>query len=289
MRILVTGARGRLGAALVRTWAVRHEITALGRHDCDLSDPTTAAAAVAAHQFDALVQCAALTNVDYCETHAAEADTVNGEAPGRLAELCALRGVRMIHIGTDYVFDGEKSSPYTEDDTPNPISAYGASKWLGDRAVLAASPRHIVARVSWVFGPDRASFVDQIVQRATREERVAAIADKWSSPAYTLDLADWLEHLLDPSATPGGIVHLCNAGTTTWRDYGQHALDTAAAAGVPLKTRVVEPLAIADMKAFVARRPVRSALDTARFTAWTGVKPRPWQEAVEEHIRATSN
>jgi dTDP-4-dehydrorhamnose reductase len=140
--------------------------------------------------------------------------------------------------------------------------------------------------VSWVFGPDRASFVDQIIRRALEQDRVEAIADKVSVPTYTLDAARLLLPVLDQPEI-AGVLHLCNAGECTWQQYGQHALDCAAAAGLPLRARHVEPLKLADMKAFVARRPVYTPLSTAKFTKLTGVTPRPWQEAVEDHVRTT--
>jgi dTDP-4-dehydrorhamnose reductase len=173
-----------------------------------------------------------------------------------------------------------------EEDEPRPISVYGESKWSGEKELHAVSEDHLAVRVSWVFGPDRASFIDQIVQRAMDQERVDAIADKISTPLYTLDAAKLLLPLIDHSEI-GGVLHLCNAGECSRQQYGQRALDCAAAVGVPLRTPRVEPLALADMKAFIARRPVYTPLATHKFTRLTGLAPRPWQEAVEDHVRAT--
>jgi dTDP-4-dehydrorhamnose reductase len=142
-----------------------------------------------------------------------------------------------------------------------------------------------VVRVSWVFGPDRASFVDQIVQRAQEQDRVEAIADKVSVPTYTLDAARLLLAVIDrPEIT--SLLHLCNTGQCTWQEYGQHALDCAVAAGLPLRAHQVEPLKLADMNAFIARRPVYTPLSTVRLAQLTGLTPRPWREAVEEYVRS---
>lgn len=234
--------------------------------------------------FDVLVNCAALTNVDRCEQEPEEAQRINSDAVATLADICTRKKARFIHISTDYVFDGTKETPYEEDDEPKPLSQYGESKLSGERCVHAVSDRHLVVRVSWVFGPDRGSFVDQIIQRAREQDRVEAIADKVSVPTYTLDAAQLLLAVLDRPEIVG-VLHLCNTGECTWQEYGQHALDCAAAAGIELRAKRIEPLKLADMRAFIARRPVYTPLSTAKFTQLTGLTPRPWQEAVEEYVR----
>jgi len=289
MKILILGSNGRLGTALVRRWKnlPDTEVIALTRAQVDLSDPEKAEAALAAISFgagDVVVNCAAATDVDGCERDREGARRINAETPGRIARLCAARSARLVHIGTDYVYDGSLDRPYAEEDEPNPLSHYGSTKLEGDREVLGASPDHCVVRVSWVFGPDKPSFVDAIVKRALTSPEAAAVHDKTSSPAYTEDLAVWLAEFLKPSM-PGGIYHLCNSGTCSWRDYGEYALHCAKESGHPVLTTSVAPLKLSDMKAFVAVRPPRTPMDTAKFTRITGIRPRPWQEAVREHFR----
>jgi dTDP-4-dehydrorhamnose reductase len=233
---------------------------------------------------DIVVNCAAATDVDGCERDPEMARRINAESPDLIARLCADRGARLIHIGTDYVFDGELDRPYTEQDEPIPLSHYGATKLEGDRAVLAASPDHCVVRVSWVFGPDKPSFVDAIVKRALTSPEAAAVHDKTSAPSYTEDLAVWLSELLKSSA-PGGIYHLCNGGTCSWRDYGEYALKCAKANGIPVLTTTVAPLKLSDMKNFIAVRPPKTPLDTSKFARITGITPRSWQEAVAEYFK----
>ncbi len=284
-RIIIVGSGGRLGAALAREWrAAGEEVAGFNHRELDLADDAALHAALDAQSFDVLVNCAALTNVDHCETHEDEAFRINAHAAGTLAQIAAGKGARCLHVSTDYVFDGEKTTPYTEDDEARPISVYGASKRAGEIAVLDASDRHLVVRVSWVFGPDRPSFVDQIIQRAQQEETVTAVADKWASPTYTLDAAAGLLPLLrDPAAT--GLLHLCNTGGCTWQEYGQFALDCAAAAGAPLRARTVGALRMADLTAFIAQRPPYTAMAPAKLATLTGAKPRSWQQAVESYVR----
>ncbi len=282
-RILILGGKGRLGAALARKWAPRHEVTALARPELDVSDLAALERLLAAVDFDVLVNGAGLTNVDRCETAREEAETVNARAPGVMARAASLKGARLIHFSTDYVFDGRKTTPYDETDEARPLSYYGRTKLDGEAAALAGFPRHLAVRVSWVFGPDKPSFVDAIVERALTRDRVEAIADKTSSPTFSEDVADWLEPFFDQDL-PGGLYHACNGGGCTWREYGQHALDSAARAGAPLKARNVEPVPLASMKAFVAPRPPHTVMNTARLCAVTGVTPRSWQSAVEEYL-----
>jgi dTDP-4-dehydrorhamnose reductase len=284
-RIVIIGSGGRLGAALVREWrAGGDDVVGFNRALLDLGDFPQIRERLEALEFDALVNCAAQTNVDRCEREVEEAFRINSAAVATLADICTRKKARCVHVSTDYVFDGTKSTPYTEEDDPAPISKYGESKWSGERCLHAVADKHLVVRVSWVFGPDRSSFVDQILQRALDQDRVEAIADKVSVPTYTLDAARLLRPLVEDRSVDG-VVHLCNAGACTWQEYGQEALDCAAALGLPLHARKVEPLALADMKTFVARRPVYTAMSTDRLTSVTGLKPRPWQEAVEEYIR----
>jgi dTDP-4-dehydrorhamnose reductase len=284
-RILIVGSGGRLGAALLREWRLLgDEVIGLNRALLDLADLRQIHECLDPLEFDALVNCAAQTNVDHCEREPEEAFRINARAVATLADICARKKARCVHISTDYVFDGEKAQPYTEEDEPRPLGAYGESKWSGEKYLHAVSERNLAVRVSWVFGPDRASFVDQILQRALEQGHVEAIADKISVPTYTLDAARLLRPLVDDPSI-GGVVHLCNAGACSWQEYGQHALDCAVAAGAPLRTRTVAGVKLADFPAFIARRPVQTALSTEKLTALTGLVPRTWQDAVDDYVR----
>ena len=283
-RIIVTGAAGRLGAALVREWkAVGLDVLGFSRQELDLTQPQQMRRTLERVDFGVLVNCAAQTNVDRCETEREEAMKINADAVRVLAKICGEKAARCVQISTDYVFDGAKDTPYTEEDPVVPISHYGESKRAGELALLEESGRNLAVRVSWVFGPDRPSFLDGIVKRAMTEEKVEAIADKIAVPTYTLDAAALLKPFLF-DVPEGGVLHLCNGGACTWQEYGQFALDCAVEAGMPLKARTVGALKMANLKAFIAKRPPNTAMATERLTKLTGVHPRPWQEAVKEYI-----
>jgi dTDP-4-dehydrorhamnose reductase len=285
-RVLILGSGGRLGAALEREWKrAGLEVVGWDRRAFSLDDPSRLGARLEEARFDVLVNCAALTNVDYCEEHRDEAMRVNAEAPGVIARFCEARGARCVHLSTDYVFDGNGNRPYTEEMEPHPVSVYGESKRAGEIAVLAAGDSHWVVRISWVFGPDRPSFVDGVVAKAFREERVEAVSNKWASPTYTVDAAALLRPLVGSgSVAGGGVVHLSNAGACSWQEYGQWALDCAWEAGLSLRTRTVGPLAMEDLKAFVAKRPAYSVLDCGKLERLGGEAPRSWKEAVREYV-----
>src|SRR5437773_2118254 len=166
MKIAILGTGGRLGAALVRELREKFDVAGFNRAQVDLSKLDDLRANLGAMDFDVLINAAAFTNVDLCETQREQAFLINAEAPRLLANLCSEKNAKLIHFSTDYVFDGQKRAPYTEEDEANPISNYGESKLAGEKNVLAAQNRHLVVRVSWVFGPDRPSFIDGMIKRA---------------------------------------------------------------------------------------------------------------------------
>lgn len=320
MKLVVLGTGGRLGAALMRAYRDKFDVTGFSHAQLDLSNLDGVRRKLSTTSFDVLVNAAGFTNVDLCETERDRAFLINAEAPGVLAELCSAKDAKLIHFSTDYVFDGEQRSPYTEEDEANPISIYGESKLAGEKNVLAADDRHLVVRVSWVFGPDRPSFIDAMIKRAQENEKIDAIADKFSTPTYTQDIAAMLPRFFNvrpvaggadpgknlqgtefagdtPAVTeagvtaPGynasdysGILHFANAGKCNWQEYAQWALDCCDRAGVSLKAREVGALELNDMKNWVAHRPVYSVLSTAKYTELTGTSPRAWREAVADYI-----
>lgn len=281
MKLAIIGAGGRLGAALVREYSRDSEVRAFTHAELDLSDLRRLRQVVAATEFDLLFNCAALTNVDYCESHRAEALHINAEAPALLAEACLRKGAKLIHFSTDYVFDGKRSTPYREEDPPAPLSVYGESKQQGEQAVLQIAKTFLIVRVSWVFGPDRPSFVDQVIQRARENPQVAAVCDKISTPAYTIDIAQWLRLAWEKN----GLLHLANEGACSWQQYAQHALDCCTASGIELKCSHVDALRLAEMAKFVAQRPVYTVLSVDKFAHLSGVRPRGWREAVAAYVK----
>jgi len=282
-RVLILGSRGRLAGSLLTCWSKSHEVTGLARPALDVSDLNSLPRILGDLEFDVLVNGTGLTNVDRCESARDEAQVVNATAPGILAECASRQGARLIHFSTDYVFDGKKRDAYTEEDTPSPLGFYGATKLEGEQRVLEQDARQMVVRVSWVFGPAKPSFADSLIERAMREDQVEAIEDKFSCPTSADDTAKWLEIFFDPSVE-GGLFHACNSGNCSWREYGAKALEFATEAGLALRTNHVAPIRLADMKQFIAPRPVFSMLSTRKLAAATGITPRHWHEALLEYI-----
>ena len=262
----------------------KFDVTGFNHLQLDLESHDEMRKRLCAIDFDVLINAAAFTNVDLCETERDQAFRINADAPRILAEICRDKHAKLIHFSTDYVFDGERREPYTENDPANPISVYGESKRAGEENVLGVQDRHLVVRVSWVFGPDRPSFIDAVIKRACENEQVDAIVDKFATPTYTQHIAHALLQLLfNVRAT--GILHFANSGQCSWQEYAQWALDCCASEGIALKAKSVGALKLADMKDWVARRPVYSVLSTAKYSALTGDSPRAWRDAVADYIK----
>jgi dTDP-4-dehydrorhamnose reductase len=283
MRIIILGAGGRLGAALTCEYREKFDVVGFNHAQLDLAKSNQVRERLSLREFDVVVNCAAMTNVDLCESQPEQAFAINAEVPKHLAEICSEKKTKLIHFSTDYVFDGEKREPYVETDPTKPISVYGESKRAGEENVLAVQDRHLVVRVSWVFGPDRPSFIDAMIKRAREEEQIDAVADKVSTPTYTRDIAEMLPQFFD-LVVRGGVLHFANAGQCTWQENAQHALDRCRASGISIKAKGVGALKLADMKDWVARRPVYSVLSTAKYVKLTGVTPRSWRDAVSDYI-----
>jgi dTDP-4-dehydrorhamnose reductase len=282
-RVLIIGAGGRMGAALARHLGQTRDVTGWKHADLDVSQPDLLREAVRRQDYSTLIYTAGITNVDRCEEYPAESHATNTEAPHILAEISREKGARFIHVSTDYVFDGLNSAPRKETDEANPICVYGRHKLEGERAVLEVSPEFLVLRVSWLFGPDKPSFVDLILNRALKEDHVEAIEDKVSSPTYSIDLAQWIGPMVDDPKY-NGLLHLSNSGATSWRQYGQTCLDIAASLGLPLKARHVGGVSRKDFPAFKAQRPEFTAFDTGKFQQVSGTTPRKWEDALEDYL-----
>src|SRR4051794_13864215 len=215
MRILVTGAGGMLGHDVVRAAEyVNHEVMGLPRAELDATDRDAVRRAVVGAAPDAVVNCAAWTDVDGAEDDPEGAARLNGLAAGDVAAAAAEVGAAIVQLSTDYVFDGEKDSPYVESDEPNPISAYGRSKLAGEREVAAASPRHFVVRSSWLFGATGENFVETMLRLGRDLGEVVVVRDQVGCPTYTGHLADALVRLVDTDAY--GLHHIAGGGQCSW-------------------------------------------------------------------------
>jgi dTDP-4-dehydrorhamnose reductase len=214
MRLLVTGAAGMLGTDVVAA-ASGHDVVALARADLDITDSDAVRAVVRDSQPDAVVNCAAWTNVDAAETAEAEATLINGDGAGHLAAAAAEVGAHIVHVSTDYVFPGDATAPYREDAPTGPIGAYGRSKLAGERAVAAAAPSsHAIVRTAWVFGPHGKNFVDTMLRLGSERDELTVVDDQLGCPTYAGHLALALVQIAE--ARSHGVLHVAGGGSCTW-------------------------------------------------------------------------
>jgi dTDP-4-dehydrorhamnose reductase len=276
MRILVAGGAGQVGAALARRGAARgHAVLAHGRSSLDVTSSTAVDAAVDASGADAVINAAAYTAVDRAESEREAALAVNSGGAANLATACRARGVPLLHISTDYVFDGDKGAPYVETDRVHPINVYGETKAAGEVAVRAACPDATIVRTSWVFGLEGANFVRTIARLARARPELRVVADQHGCPTFADDLADALLDLAVRADNPP-LLHYCGDGPTTW-----HGLAEAIVQRLGLGTRV-EPIATAEYPT-PARRPRSSVLDTSLIRS-LGIVPPSWRTGLEKML-----
>lgn len=275
MRVCIVGADGMLGTDLMQVFGAENPV-GFDLPDVDITDAASIREALAAAAPDVVINCAALTQVDDCETRRDVAFAVNGDGAGHVAAACREAGARLIQISTDYVFDGTATAPITEDAVPNPQGVYGASKLAGERAVAAALPGALIVRTAWLFGRHGPNFIETILRLAQERDRLTIVDDQRGVPTYTRDLAHGIMALCGSDAE--GYVHLTNAGSCTWCDYARFILEQAHVENV-----TVVPISTAELGR-PAPRPAYSVLDGTRFAALTGAPLRPWQEAVVSYL-----
>lgn len=237
---------------------------------------------LARHDFDVLLNPAGLTSPDTCEMRPENARLANTAGPQTLAEACQAHGARMIHFSTDYVFSGASQELWCEHDETSPVNIYGRTKRDGELAVLKACPDALVARLSWLFGPDKPSHPDQMIERALQTEDVSAVADKVSVPTSTADVCEWIAHLVEHPAS--GILHLCNSGVASWHSWAVSALGIAARHGLPLKTTQVRPIQLAELTQLKAARPLHTAMSNEKLQNLLGRDIRNWSKALEAYL-----
>ena len=283
MRIAVTGTGGRVGATLARHFSTDHEVVPLPRGLCDLANRESLARTLDQLDCDVFVNPAGVTSLEACEDDPALAMRVNADAPAEIAGWAASRGVPVFHFSTDYVFAGESPGLRGEGEITEPLSVYGRSKLAGERAVLAV-PENCVVRISWVFGPEKLSFVDQVFDAALTGRTLAAVADKFALPTFTGDLAKWIDRLIALKTT--GIVHACNSGEpVSWHGMAIAVVEEMVASGTVATLPEIQNQTLAEIAAFRAARPRFTAMDTRRLTEILGSPPRHWREALAEHVR----
>lgn len=286
-RLLVTGKSGQLVSALIER-AVAHGVTVVpvGRPELDLARSGSLVDVFAAQAPDAIVSAAAYTAVDRAESEPDTAFAINGAGAGRVAEAAALLDVPIIHISTDYVFDGSNPNPYVEEDEPRPISVYGASKLAGEISVRNAQPNHVILRTAWVYSPFGNNFVKTILKLAGERPQLRVVSDQVGNPTSALDIADAVIRvagnlIAGQEDALRGVFHLSATGEASWADFAEHILDIAALHGVapPSLLRIGT-----NEYPTPARRPANSRLATDKLRVHHGVELPLWRHSTEEVV-----
>lgn len=275
MKVVVIGCNGMLGTDLMAACqAAGYETQGFDLPAMDIRDFNTVRDLMP--PVDWAVNCAAYTRVDDAEAHREEAFAINGEGAHVVARVCARRHIRLMHISTDYIFDGRRTRPYDERDSPNPLGVYGASKLAGEKAVRAEGGRFLVVRTQSLFGRNGVNFVKSVVQRLRQtDEPMRVVNDQTSSPTYTRHLAEGLVRLMELDKE--GVVHVAAKGLCTWFEFAQ------AIVGRVKPSAELLPIASEDL-ARAAPRPAYSVLDTGVFQEWTGQALPTWQQGLEEYL-----
>lgn len=276
MRVLITGSAGMLGRQVAKEYTRRGaEVFPLSRNDLDITEFEAVNNTLALLRPHLVVNCAAYTNVDAAETERERAFTVNGVAPRLVSLACRLHGAALVHISTDYIFDGQLNRPYLVSDLPNPVNTYGASKLMGEQGIRESGCLYYIVRTSWLFGPEGRNFAETVLKLANEKKKLRVVSDQCGTPTYTPDLAKGIADLADTGIC--GTYHLTNSGVTTWYGFAQKIIQTA---GLDAE---VEPCSTEDFPR-PARRPANSALNPLPIQKVLGYTPQAWEKAVEHYI-----
>lgn len=283
-RMVVTGREGQVVRSLLERGALndRFEIVALGRPEIDLRNPDGGGAAFRLAQPDIIVSAAAYTAVDRAETEEAEAHAINAIAPGRIAGVAADLGIPVVHLSTDYVFDGKKPMPYLETDPVGPVSAYGRTKLAGERAVAEATDNHVILRTAWVYSPFGRNFLKTMLTLAESRDQINVVDDQRGNPTSALDIADGIlaaaGNLLDSDAPQlRGIFHMTGSGSASWADFATEIFAASTKLGGP--SAAVGRIPSSAYPA-PAHRPANSQLDCGKLETVHGIRLANWRDAV---------
>lgn len=274
--ILVVGANGMLGKDLMALLGNRGR--GVDIDDIDITDFQSTERVLTALRPSVVINCAAYTDVDGCETNVETAMQVNGEGVGHLAMATRMIGARLVQVSTDYVFDGGKGSPYQEDDAPNPLSIYGESKLAGELNA-AYNPDHLIVRTQWLYGRHGKNFVETMLRLAAEKDELSVVDDQIGSPTWTVDLAKAIISLIENGCL--GIYHAANAEFCSWNGFARAIFEESGLA-------VTVHGMTTDQLNRPARRPLYSTLDCGKLERDTGFRPQPWRDALQEYLKFRS-
>lgn len=274
MKALIFGAGGQLGRALQAMRPCGREVEALSRAGCDVADREAIRRAIRNSAPDVIFNAAAYTAVDAAEDNVADAGRINRDAPRWMAEAAAEAGTRLIHVSTDFVFDGTSSTPYAVDAPTAPLGIYGLTKRDGETLVLAADSRHLVVRTAWVYAASGRNFVLTMLRLMRERGGVSVVADQVGSPTWATGLAETLWALAD--AEVSGVMHVTDAGVASWYDFAVAIAEEAVAVGLLTQPATITPITTAAFPSRV-RRPSFSVLDKSLTTAILGRELPHWR------------
>lgn len=280
--LLITGGAGQVGLELLaRQWPASVRLLAPSRKVLDLADTTAVEAFFEANTISAVINTAAYTAVDRAEDDVTGAFSANALAPAILADMSRRRDIPLVHVSTDYVFDGSHVGWYDETDQTAPLGVYGASKRSGELAVLAGCPRSVILRTAWVVSPHRSNFVKTMLRLGSIQPSVSVVSDQWGCPTSATDIADTLARIvlrmIADKTSPTGIYHFVNQGDGTWFDLATQIFEQANMPAPP----EINPISTIQYPT-PARRPVNSRLATTKILRDYGVQARPWRKAIDE-------
>ena len=288
MKVLVTGAAGQVGSELVRLGTGTFHPIGLGRDDLDITNAAAVAHAIERWQPQAVVNCAAYTAVDRAESDIETAHSVNVEAVAHLAAACARNGAALVHISTDYVFDGKSSAPYREADATAPLGVYGRTKELGERAARAGIPRHIILRVSWVFGTLGTSFVDTMLRLARERPELTVVDDQTGAPAPAKAVAQTLRTICLATASREdlwGTYHFSAEPTVSWCGFARQIVAEAERLGLIDQAPEVRAIATTEYPT-PAMRPLNSRLNATHLARTFGIQPPDWRPHLRAYLKS---
>ena len=283
MRILLTGANGQVGWELSnRSGQQGFEVLALDRSDLDITDPVSVRREINRSGVSLVVNAAGYTAVDEAESEPELAFAVNRDGPAYLASACEKAGIPLVHISTDYVFDGQKQGAYLETDPVSPLGVYGKSKAAGEVEVRKHLRKHLILRTSWVYGIRGHNFVQTMLRLGREREVIQVVADQHGCPTYAADLAETIlrvaAHVFEGGQVHWGTYHYCGQGVTSWHGFAE-AIFKLARKYIPLKVKQTEAVTTAEYPT-AAQRPANSVLDCSLFRSHFGFAPKPWNESL---------
>lgn len=284
--ILLIGSSGQLGKELQQILAADNNLITAGRSQIDLTQPETIRHFIRKVQPQIIINASAYTAVDQAENEPEQAIAINAIAPGILAQEAHKIKALLLHISTDYVFDGYQTRPYTETDATNPLNVYGKSKLAGEQAIQNNCDKYLILRTAWVYSAYRNNFVKTMLKLGANREEVCVVFDQIGTPTWSRDVADVVARLLcHTSNTTNTIYHYTNSGVASWYDFAVAIFTQAQQLGFPLKVQRIIPISTAEYPTF-AQRPAYSVLCCAKITATLKIIPPHWQHSLKQMLTA---